>query len=240
MLNDESKVQIQCQFRNQVTLQTTYLDIISQTPLLTPQQIRLASTQTQRHRHHTHPSNTSPPSQPKSLHPPLQIHHIIRPRRLAPPHHLPPPIHRPSPRLLPLIPHHRRRPLPIQIRPHHARPIPSRYTPRRRLPGSPAAPPQRPRHARPQPPLLLEPGHRARRVQHVPHAPQAEPPRGVDGAVLVDDYADVPRAAEEGYPLLRGGGGGVRDGEAGKVGGEAGGDGAELEEGFLCDWCCGC
>lgn len=27
----------------------------------------------------------------------------------------------------------------------------------------------------------------------------------------------------------------MRDGEAGEVGGEAGGDGAELEKGFLCD-----
>lgn len=73
-------------------------------------------------------------------------------------------------------------------------------------------------------------------MEEVPDAGEAEPPGGVDGAVLVDDDTDVPGAAEEVEPLGGGARGGVRDGDEGDGAGVAVGEGAEGEEGFLGDF----
>lgn len=150
----------------------------------------------------------------KSPHARIQIKRIISRERLATPHDLALSIDSPSPSLLPLIPHDRPGALlrllisPRGARLYRIRPLDTR------------------RNGLAQPPLLLEPLDLCRWVEHIPHGPEAEAPRCVDGAVLVDDDLDVPCAAEQVQPFLGCGLGGVRDGDAGYCAGVAVCDGA--------------
>lgn len=86
-----------------------------------------------------------------------------------------------------------------------------------------------------QPALLLPALHLRRRVEHGPDAAEAQPPRRVRGAVLIDDNLDVPGPAQQVQPLARGLLGRVRDGDAGQRALVAVGYGAEGEEGLLRD-----
>lgn len=162
----------------------------------------------------------------------VQIHQLVRGLCLAAPDHRPAPVDGKSPALLPLVAYGARGTEAVVRLGACPRPRLRRGggggggTITTLLDGG--------GDARAQPALLLPGGGLGGRVEVVPDTREAEAPGGVDGAVLVDDDLDVPGAADQVEPLLRGGGRRVRDGDAGEaVALVGGGELAEGEEGLL-------